>query len=124
MVKKNADPYQPTSCSEWNWVVMAGIAVAMIVMSRATRKMLMTMATRIGISFAMLGYMLLSTGSRGPPSSPDGGCSFSRLPLLLWMEFVVLLAMGVGAAVEASSKPASFSLNSSPSVDMAVVSSC
>ena len=96
----------------------------MIVISRATRKTLITIATRIGISFAMLGYMLLSTGSRGPPSSPDRACSFSTLSLLLWMELVVLLAIGVGAAVEASSKAASFSLNSSPRVDMVVYTFC
>jgi len=29
-VKKNAEPYQATSPSELNWVVMTGIAVAMI----------------------------------------------------------------------------------------------
>ena len=37
-VNMYALPYQPTSESEWNWFVIAGIAGPIIVRSRATRK--------------------------------------------------------------------------------------
>ena len=38
-------PYHPTSSSEWNSSVMAGMAVVMIVRSRATRNMASSNAT-------------------------------------------------------------------------------
>lgn len=56
----------------------------------------------------------ISTGSRGAPTSSR---SFSMLFMLLWTEGAVDLSMRVGAAVEASSKPAFSSFSSSPRVD-------
>src|ERR1700753_1024177 len=44
-VRKNAEPYQPTSCKELNSSVILGMAVATMVMSRATKKTLRMMAT-------------------------------------------------------------------------------
>lgn len=66
-VRKNADPYQPTWSSEWNSSVISGMAVATMVMSRATRNMdrikAMTMKTRL----AALGYSP-SSSAAGVPS--------------------------------------------------------
>ena len=85
VVRKKAEPYQPTSFSEWNSSVIRGMAVATIVMSRAKRKMARPIATRMGMSFIGLGYMLLSTCSRAAPSCGSSSACFSssRFSLLL-----------------------------------------
>ena len=45
MVMKKPDPYHPTSASEWKSAVIWGIAVEMMVESRATRNMLSSSAS-------------------------------------------------------------------------------
>lgn len=80
-----AEPYQPTSSSDLKWSVILGMAVAMIVLSRATRKTEIARATVRRTSLTPSGYSgskLAGADSRAtddaapfsesPPVSPDG----------------------------------------------------
>ena len=46
-VSRYEDPYHPTCWSAWNWSVMRGMAVAMMVLSNATQKREMKSAKRV-----------------------------------------------------------------------------
>lgn len=72
---------------------MAGIAVAIIVMSRATRKTLMTMATRIGMSFACSSDEYKSAYV----SEYDHN---DELCLAVWLVFITTHPVGIHAALD------------------------
>jgi len=63
LVRRYELAYQPMSSSEWNTFEMTGIAVATIVLSRATRSTDMQRAKEMKISLAPLGYSTSSSKS-------------------------------------------------------------
>src|SRR4051812_8022167 len=58
--RKRADAYQPTSASDWNWSVIVGMAVEMMVRSSEAKKMLRIRATTMDQNRMPLGYSLSS----------------------------------------------------------------
>ena len=56
VVRRYEDPYHPISLTLWNCAVMAPSAGAMMVWSRATRKMARQRDEMMRVSFAALGY--------------------------------------------------------------------
>jgi hypothetical protein len=92
IVRKKAEPYQPTWSREWNWSVIRGIAVATIVMSMATRKIESARATMIIASRKAAGYS---------PSSLSDIFRYSftaPAPILVWWFRIVaeLLSYSLG----------------------------
>ena len=67
-VRKKADPYQPTSERELNSSVILGMAVATMVMSSATRKIVRATPARMRTSCPACGYKEDSTRWRSTPS--------------------------------------------------------
>src|SRR2546421_8190864 len=62
-------PYQPMSSMEWNSSVMLGIAVAMIIRSKATRKIDMYMLMMIIQNLGDLGLKFFSASAYSSSSS-------------------------------------------------------
>jgi len=75
---KKAEPYHATSSRPWNSSVILGMAVATIVMSRATRKMLRTRATTMKRRVVPWGYSMASS-SPDTDADEDGDAASSLL---------------------------------------------
>ena len=65
VVRRNAALYQETSLRLLNWLVIVGIAVAIIVASSATRKVDVQRATKMSAKLSPDGYVVSSMSSSG-----------------------------------------------------------
>ena len=61
VVKRYADPYQAISLMALKWSVILGIAVAMMVLSRAIQKTVKQRATVMRVSLIDVGYSMSSS---------------------------------------------------------------
>ncbi len=72
MVSRNAELYQETSLKLLNCDVIVGMAVAMIVASRATRNVVVQSETKIRTSGMPLGYFVSSVVTSNFSGGVDG----------------------------------------------------